>query len=640
MYRVQGTVTSSALVAMVIVAGAAVGETQTLGPTDPTPVGQSAAINYGHILGVVTDAAGAPLDGALISAAGPSGVQLAVCDAEGRFEFRFLLPGAYLVRAHSPGFLDSQRHLVEVLPGERAHRALTLRRGSRQTPEPRPAFLAAGFGGRREQPEDGVTAESPEEVAPPAPHDHSEKAWRINHARRSVLKDAASHWAEARQNETPFMGQGVSLLNRAVHSSAGLAENLFGGIPLSGQLHLLTRADVNRPTQLWSSDYWPGQIAYLTIGAPTSGAQWSMQGAVTTGDARSWVLAGAYQGNPARQHTIDLGLSYSVQRYDDDDPPPVFAVPKANSRAVGSVRFFDTWSASSRLDLGYGASYSRYDYLTESGLFSPRMSVSVAPLERTRVRIDVARSMIAPGAEEFLPPAATGIWLPPERTFAPLVARERLKVERAHRIDVAVDQRLSTTYVVSGRRFYSDVEDQLATLFNMRQWPSGADHYYLASTGTVDTDGWGVGFKRTAGGRWHGTVAYSINRARWLHQPASVLARYVPSAVRREVERIHDLTTMIETSIPETATHVFAVYRVNSAFARPEPDAAGPGLGARFDLRVKQSLPFSPVEGSNWEVLVMVRSLFRDASDSASPYDELLVVSPPRQFIGGLVVNF
>ena len=100
------------------------------------------------------------------------------------------------------------------------------------------------------------------------------------------------------------------------------------------------------------------------------------------------------------------------------------------------------------------------------------------------------------------------------------------------------------------------------------------------------------------------------------------------------------MTTSVKAEIPETATRVFVLYRVNTAFARAEAESLRSGLAGRFALRVKQTLPFTPFEGSDWEVLIDVRSLFREQVAGASAYDELLVVNPPKQFVGGLVVHF
>ena len=102
------------------------------------------------------------------------------------------------------------------------------------------------------------------------------------------------------------------------------------------------------------------------------------------------------------------------------------------------------------------------------------------------------------------------------------------------------------------------------------------------------------------------------------------------------------MTTSFEVEIPETATRVLALYRINSAFSIVDRNGGGltTGLDGRFALSVHQTLPFSPFEGSEWEVLFEVRSLFREQFVGASVYDELFVVSPPKQVVGGLVVNF
>ena len=39
-------------------------------------------------------------------------------------------------------------------------------------------------------------------------------------------------------------------------------------------------------------------------------------------------------------------------------------------------------------------------------------------------------------------------------------------------------------------------------------------------------------------------------------------------------ERMHDLQTSVEATIPQTATRVYAKYRINTAFWSAEPDAS------------------------------------------------------------------
>jgi hypothetical protein len=79
---------------------------------------------------------------------------------------------------------------------------------------------------------------------------------------------------------------------------------------------------------------------------------------------------------------------------------------------------------------------------------------------------------------------------------------------------------------------------------------------------------------------------------------------------------------------------------LNSAFAANARQINQAGFGSRFDLRVTQALPFMNFRTSQWEMLVGVRNLFHDSLANTSPYDELLVVRPPKRVVGGLTVKF
>ena len=97
---------------------------------------------------------------------------------------------------------------------------------------------------------------------------------------------------------------------------------------------------------------------------------------------------------------------------------------------------------------------------------------------------------------------------------------------------------------------------------------------------------------------------------------------------------------MLETDLPLTETHVFVAYRINTGFLRREGDAAGPGFDSRFDVQVTQRLPFLDFTSAQWQVLLVVKNVFRDQARDSSAYDELLVVKPPTRILGGFVVRF
>ena len=94
---------------------------------------------------------------------------------------------------------------------------------------------------------------------------------------------------------------------------------------------------------------------------------------------------------------------------------------------------------------------------------------------------------------------------------------------------------------------------------------------------------------------------------------------------------------------------MLVLYRVSNGFARQSsavgtgafvPAIEHPELDARFDVQVRQSLPFMDFSSAKWEMLFAVRNFFREAAPDQSVYDELLVVRPPKRIVGGLTLKF
>ena len=193
------------------------------------------------------------------------------------------------------------------------------------------------------------------------------------------------------------------------------------------------------------------------------------------------------------------------------------------------------------------------------------------------------------------------------------------------------------------RVFDQRINDQTVTVFGLRRESvSSLGHYYVGAAGNAAVRGVGVTFTHALATNVRGSVDYSFASADWTAVSApgeyAVLSRWVPSAVRSN-EKIHDVTTSLETEIPYSATRVVMLYKLNDAFAAAS-SVDPPGFGARFDIRVTQALPFMNFRTSQWEMLVGVRNLFHESLANASVYDELLVVRPPKRVVGGLTVKF
>jgi len=591
----------------------------------------------GSISGIVSDERGGPLGGATVSAVGQAAMAAANSDQNGRFSIDSLPAGEYVVRAHMPGFIASRREPVRVAAATAVVPQLQLTRidstvAAAEPPLKSRPIVAAGFQLPHAEPAADGDKDGDDDS-----HPHSEVAWRLRHIKRSILKNEGGSSIFDGDTDIPSAPSG-SIFGRAVDGATELATSLFADIPLNGEVNLLT-SSAFAPGDMFGGEGLPRGIAYVSLAAPTGAGDWAVRGAMSEGDLASWIVAGSFTSRAGTAHSYNVGLSYSMQEYQGGNPAALAAISEG-SRNAGEIFAFDRWTMTPWLSLDYGTRYARYGYLeTQNGLFSPRIGFTLEPVKGTRVSTTVVQRMVAPGAEEFLPRAITGPALPPERTFAPFFD-DPMRAERARTVDFAVEHDFDGSYVLGIRRFYQNVDDQLVTMFRVSPEgePRSLGHYYVTNAGAFDASGWAITLSTSPSARIRGAIDYTVTRAQWLAQNQK-LGRIVPATLRSETEDIHDITTSLHTDIPETATRFYVVFQVNTAFTRSDTLSPRPGIDGRFDVQVNQALPFG-VAGTKWEVLVGVRNLFRDPSDPASVYDELLVVRPPKRVIGGFLVRF
>jgi outer membrane receptor protein involved in Fe transport len=593
-----------------------------------------AAATTGHIEGSVMDEAGKPLDGVVISALG-STTAFAVSDKAGQFTLRQLPAGPYLLRAHLQGFHAPRSTMVNVRPAASSASTFTLRREA-TADAPRVTEAAVGTTATTSSIDAPADASAKKDG-----RDESDFAWRLRHLKRGVLRDAET-MAGIPKDDDWFITDSFQFLGRAVGSSAKAATAMFSDLSLGGQVNLLTTGAFDNPLQLLQLDR-TSSVAFFSLGAPVgTHGDWAVRAAMNQNDLSSWMLAGSYVVTAAVPHRYQMGMSYSLQRYEGGNAAALLAVADT-ARNVGSVFAYDQWEVSRYLAIGYGASYAHYDYL-EAGpsLFSPRVSATLSPTDNIRVRFAASREMSAPGAEEFLPPTSAA-YLPPQRTFSPLSAAG-IRPQELRNYEVGLERVLNGA-TIGVRAFDQRIDHQTVTVFGLRQDDTAAatlGHYVVGAAGNANVRGVGVTMTHALFDNVRGSVDYSLARASWQAQAMpveyAVLTRWLPSAVRAN-EQIHDVTTSLQTEIPMTATRFVVLYKINTAFASPDV-TRGPGLDYRFDLQVNQALPFMNFRASQWEMLVGVRNLFHEALANASVYDELLVVRPPKRIVGGLTIKF
>ena len=593
------------------------------------PVSLRADLGPGEIHGIIQDDQGKPLTGAVVSALGET-VAFALSDREGRYTFRSLPPGSYLVRVHLDGYVPPKGRYVQLNPGGRESWTISMGRAASTTaPKDAPPVVLSAVVGAPSADDDSDT-----ETGTDTSRGESEIAWRLRNIRRGVLKDANFGLIDDEPLPPP------DLIVRA-GSPARLASALFAD--LNGQINLLTTTSFNRPQDLFSVEAGsPRPVAYVSIITPMATGDWTIRGSMTQGDISSWILAGAFARRGPATHQYEAGVSYATQRYEGGNGDALAAM-RDGSRNAGELYASDSWTVTPRFLIGLGGRYASYAYLEDRALLSGRLSFVYQPYAEDPLRVSVSarHREIAPGAEEFVPPSV-GLWLPPERTFSEL-ARGEFTPERVNHVEVAGEREVGGGFVVGVRAFRQQIDDQLVTVFGIVGPQSAATlgHYHVGTAGNFETYGWGFSVTGTTSGATEASVAYmqvdSIRRGEMADLDVDALLGVSRSLLRR-AERFHDLTASVRSRLAPTATRVFVVYKLNSAYA--EASAASPLAGARFEVQINQEIPFLDFTGAQWEMLVGVRNLFRSDLFDGSVYDELLVVRPPKRVLGGVTVRF
>ena len=626
--------------------------------SSPAPVLLTASLSSGWIEGVVTDDKNRPIGGAAVTAQGRDFL-LVETDGTGRFSIRSVPAGTYLLRVQGRGFNASRREFIQVLASRGTRHDVRLRHAADVAPAPSETrVIAAGMALSQVTASQPGLEPAPAEKAAPVesePHDHSSAAWRMRHLKRSVLREETMGYGDgvggADDEVSALVDDGLwtdltrfNLRDWTLELGRSTA-SLLTRNGFTGRVQFLTSSAFDQPFEAFADQDMPAGIAYINLGGPISArTSWSVEAAAAQGSVASWFLGGTYATVIAERHGIDFRSSYSRQRYEGANPAALAAFTEG-SRNVGGVQVIDRWTLTPRALITYGARYEHYDYLQNRGLFSPTITLSFSPADHTWVRTTVAQQMTAPGAEEFLPQAYGSLALPPQRTFAPLVPGGAFGRERTRHVGIALERDVAS-FLIGVRTFRQRVDDQLVTVFGLEQ-PDGTaradlSHFSVASGGSFSATGWGVSVSRPVGSRIRGSVEYSVADARWLSgQDADVMGRWAPSAIRPMSERLHDLTTHLDTEVRETATRVLATYKLNTGYTRDKLDELAPGAETRFDVQVYQGLPFLAFTRANWELVFTVRNLFRETRDGVvSIYDELLVVRPPQRVVGGVTVQF
>jgi hypothetical protein len=595
---------------------------------------QAALVISSTLQGLVRDEQGRGLGGTMVSVLEVSKnvSRMVVSDARGRFTLTGLPPGNYVLRANRDGY-SSRRDQVLIPASQALEHNITLVK----QPAARPVMLA-GMGGTTTASNQPPGSSASTAATSADDHTHDELAWLLRQLTRTALRDVGPMAVPDSQPRS-FTPKGSSILDWAFLNSARAATSFLTTTPFTGQINLLTSGSISGSPGL--APVVPRGIAYGVVGAPVGASgDWTMRAAMNSGDWSSWAVLGEYRARASQAHAFRIGLSYAEQSFEGSAPSA--STSPATSRSAAGVYAFDRWRLSPQLQFDYGLRVDQFGYVPHGALLSPRAGARVGVMPATFLVVSASQRMVAPGAEEFLPPV-DGPWLPPERTFEPL-GSATFVAERVRHDELGLEHDFGGRSL-GVRYFRESTDNQLVNVFA----GDGATvvaltpgHFGVANAGAVDIGGWDVRASGDFTSRLHGRIDYVSAQARWLPGDAGALLLLLgPTALPGSTGRVHDLTTSLEATVPETATRLTIVFEFDDAFSQPNLAKAQTGPGSRFDVQVNQGLPFRPVGGgSRMELLVAVRNMFRDLREPGSMFDELLTVAPPLRVIGGLQIRF
>ncbi len=545
-----------------------------------------AAGDDGGVVGWVESSRGVPVAGAVVSIFG-KGIQggslITLADAQGQFVLPSLPAGSYTLRAIGSGHEASAAQHVTVLPNRDALFTLSL------TP---------------------VGTKDDESASAGPTEGEREWRWLVRHKRRSVLETVGY---EPSKDE-----KGTAVVS-SLPASAALAD--LG--PLAGSMEIAATAGSSAPADA-AGNGLPGGVGSLKLeGQLADGVHWSLGGLLAEAEGRAWRTAAEFVIEPGGGHELDVGAGYGA----GDQGPAHVGVLAEPDRVTGAVFLRDRWAISDRLTATTGARYTYIGFLPDSHHADAVVQVELRGDRSTLVRGSVATRTLTPGGDLL---TLSTVAASPAITWARL--DEGLRPARSLRYELGVDRALGASRL-GAYVFDETTRDVLLTTFD-------GTTPVIRNAGDAAARGFGLSVGHRFWGVANGSVTYTFGRG---HRSGAMPAlTNVPVAPFDEVD-FHDLVARLETVIDRSDTRVAALCRL-SALADDRVRAAhAPARttnAARFDLQLTQGLPFlQPLTRADWEILLAVRNMFYEASQSGF-LDELAVQDPPTRVVGGISVRF
>ena len=208
-------------------------------------------------------------------------------------------------------------------------------------------------------------------------------------------------------------------------------------------------------------------------------------------------------------------MTYSLQRYEGGTSRPLQAVPDGHRKvaSMSAVHDVDLTRSGGRWATARATSTTTTSMAT--GWSARRSEAVFAPVPALRFHAKASRQQIAPGAEEFVPPADAQ-WVPPQRTFAP-IGEARFSTESVQHYEFGATRQFRGLSI-GVRGFRQVIDDQLVTVFGAAdpaRLVAAGGHYGVALAGDARLHGWAVRVEHALSPHVRGSVDYALVTTDW-----------------------------------------------------------------------------------------------------------------------------
>ncbi len=555
----------------------------------------------GSVQGWVEDSQGLPVSGALVSIFGQGlrdGGLVAFTDATGHVMLPSLPAGSYVLRAIARGRQRAAARQITVLPDQRTFFSLSLGAGSATAVSVDEASLAQAT----------ATAAAPSD--PPLDEAAREWRWLVRHKRRSTLESADARADLAGSSDvlpvpTLELGALAGSIEFLAHASP---DGLAGQAPLEADL--------------------AGLGVVRLEGRLADSGSWSVGGVMAESQTRGWRLAGEFVLEPLPGHRLEAGSGYGRLALRPTSGAPELE-PDQWRGQFGALFVQDTVTVGERGQLGLGARWNYYGYLSEAHHLDPSASFEWRTGQKTHLRAGVATRTLAPGGDLL---TLSTLAAAPALAYA--LFDPSLQPERVTRYEVALATRAGGAQVTA-TAFREGVQDQLLNIFGPAA--SGRSLRILNGRGVV-VSGAALALEGRLARSVVGRVTYSGGVARRTAGPlASEDAPLDELDPLGRDGQFHEVVAQVETWFDRSDTRLLAYYRIS----RLDPD--GPVAAqaqTRFNIQLTQGLPFIGTwTRADWDLLLGLKNLYYEETEGAT-LDEWAVLRPPKRVVGGISVKF